>query len=324
MKQDLIEIPDLSKDEIKEIFDITFELKRNIPLSEQKRILANKSIGLIFHKPSTRTRVSFEVGVSQLGGQPLYLSANELQLRRGETVHDTGKVLSRYLDGLMIRTFSHQDVIDLAKYSAIPVINGLTNYNHPCQILADIYTAYEKIFTESELVDMEKLKQIKVAYIGAGNNVSNSWILGATYLGMDLTIASPAGFDPDPEVVKLGQKYAAASGSVLKITSDAVEAVSAADVIYTDVWVSMGEEEEKEERFKRLKPYQVNAALVANAKENYAFMHCLPAHRGEEVTDDVIDSDNSVVWQEAENRLHVQKGIMVKLMADKPFEEIDF
>lgn len=320
--KDLIEIPDFSIEEIKEVFDITFDLKRNISLEKQKRILAGKSLGMIFHKPSTRTRVSFEVGIWQLGGQPLYLGPNDLQLNRGETISDTAKVLSRYLKGIMIRTFSHQDVVELGKFATIPVINGLTNFNHPCQILGDIYTAYEEVFTKNEPIDMDKLKKIKVAFIGSGNNVCTSWLLGAAYLGLDISVASPNGFEPNADVVQRAEDIASESGSVIFITTDPKEAAQDADVIYTDVWVSMGEEEEAAERYKRLKPYQVNTNLVSFAKKDFKFMHCLPAHRGQEVTNEIIDSKNSAVLNEAENRLHLQKGIMVKLMADKPFSEI--
>jgi len=268
--------------------------------------LEGKTLGMIFTKPSTRTRVSFEVAIWQLGGYALYLSANDLQLRRGETIEDTGRVLSRYLDGIMIRTFDHQDVVDLAEASTIPVINGLTDLLHPCQGLTDIFTVYEKL---------GRLQGVKLVYVGDGNNVAHSLMNAGARTGMHVVVACPEGHEPDREVTAGAGEDARATGGVIEVSHDPRKAVEGADVIYTDVWTSMGQEEEREARHKALAPFQVNSALMAaTGKRGTLFMHCLPAHRGEEVTDEVIDGPNSVVFDQAENRLHTQKAILALLM----------
>ncbi len=303
--KDLISIADLSLEEIYEIFDVAKTLKEKLYMGEEHQLLKGKTLGMIFSKPSTRTRISFETGIYQLGGHGMYFNQNDLQLGRSENIHDTAKVLSRYLNGIMIRTFSHQDVIDLAKYATIPVINGLTDLLHPCQVLADLFTILEK---------KRKLQGLKLAYIGDGNNVAHSLLNGCSKVGMDIVVASPKGYEPKKEIVDNAKETARKMGSKVEIINNPVEAVKDADIVYTDVWASMGQEKEAEERRKIFKDFQVNLELVKYAKEDYLFMHCLPAHRGEEVVDEVIDSPNSIVFDEAENRLHVQKAIMALVM----------
>ncbi len=301
----LIEINDLSLEEIYQIFDLSKTLKEKLYTGEPHKLLEGKTLGMIFSKPSTRTRISFEAGIFQLGGMGMYFNQNDLQLKKSESVSDTAKVLSRYLSGIMIRTFDHQDVIDLAKYGSIPVINGLTDLHHPCQVLTDLFTILEKRRT---------LKGLKLAYIGDGNNMAHSLLHGCSKVGMDITIASPGGYTPLKSVVDESMVNAKYMGSKIEITEDPVAAVKDADIIYTDVWASMGQEKEAADRRKKFIKYQVNTELVKNAKDDYIFMHCLPAHRGDEATDEICDSPNSVIFDEAENRLHVQKAIMALVM----------
>jgi ornithine carbamoyltransferase len=301
----LIEINHLSLEEIYQIFDLSGTLKEKQNTGEPHKLLEGKTLGMIFSKPSTRTRISFETGIYQLGGMGMYFNQNDLQLKKSESVSDTAKVLSRYLNGIMIRTFDHQDVIDLAKFGSIPVINGLTDLHHPCQVLTDLFTVLEKRRT---------LKGLKLVYIGDGNNVAHSLLHGCSKVGMNITIASPSGYMPNQEIVAESKVNAKYMGSKIEITEDPVKAVSGADIIYTDVWASMGQEKEAAERRKKFIKYQVNSKLVKNAKDDYIFMHCLPAHRGDEVTDEICDSPNSVIFDEAENRLHVQKAIMALVM----------
>lgn len=297
----VVSIQDLSLEEIYEIFDLAKILKLRRLTGEPHRLLEGKKLGMIFSKPSTRTRVSFETGIYELGGIGFYFGPNDLQLGKSENIHDTAKVLSRYLDGIMIRTFSHQDVVDLAKYGDIPVINGLTDLLHPMQVLTDIFTVIEK---------KGDVRGLNWVYIGDGNNMAHSMLYGCSKVGINLTIASPSGYTPNEDIVKQARENAAYMGSTVEILSDPVEAVKNADIVYTDVWASMGQEGEAEERRKNFMKFQVNPELVKHAKEDYIFMHCLPAHRGDEVVDEVIDSPNSVVFDEAENRLHVQKAVM--------------
>jgi ornithine carbamoyltransferase len=301
----LVSIHDLTLEEIYEIFDVSKSLKEKLLTGEPHHLLAGKTLGMIFSKPSTRTRVSFEVGIYQLGGIGMYFGPNDLQLKKSESVSDTAKVLSRYLDGIMIRTFDHQDVVDLARYGSIPVINGLTDLLHPCQVLTDLFTILEK---------KRVLKGLKLAYIGDGNNMAHSLLNGCSKVGMDISIASPGGYKPLKEIVDNAMVNAKYMGSKVNIIDDPVEAVKDADIIYTDVWASMGQEKEAEDRKKIFKSFQVNSELVKHAKDDYLFMHCLPAHRGDEVTNEVADSPNSVIFDEAENRLHVQKAIMALVM----------
>lgn len=302
---DFISLHDCTPEQISGLLELAIKLKKEQKAGIPHPLLKGKTLGMIFTKSSTRTRVSFEVGMTQLGGYPLFLSSNDLQLGRGEPIYDTAKVLERYLDGIMIRTFSHQDVLDLAKYADIPVINALTDLLHPCQVLADLQTIYEK---------KGALKGLKLAYIGDGNNMANSLLYGCGKMGLDCAVATPAGYEPDAEVVENAKGDFAASGASMLLTQDPAEAIKDADIVYTDTWVSMGMETEKAERVKLFMPYQVNAALFAKAKDDAIFMHCLPAYRGYEVTEDVIDGAHSVIFDEAENRLHAQKAVMATLM----------
>lgn len=300
MAKNLISINDLSVKEIEGIFALASKIKKNKSAFASK--LKGKSVALIFQKPSNRTRVSFEVGVWQLGGNCIYLGPGEINLGVRESVEDVAKTLSRYLDAIVARTYKHSDVLDLAKYSKIPVINGLSDISHPCQGLADLFTMKERL---------GKLKGLNLAYIGDGNNVCHSLMYGSMKLGVNLKIATPKGYEPNKKIVR-------ESGIPLKnISNDPAAAVDSADVIYTDVWASMGEESEAEERKKIFKSFQINSSLVAKAKKNYLFMHCLPAHRGEEVSADIMDSKHSIVFDQAENRLHVQKAILVLLLGGK-------
>ena len=304
--QDLISLHDLTSEELKNLLELGLKLK-----SEQKNgiphpILKGKTLGMIFTKSSTRTRVSFEVCMTQLGGYPLFLSSNDIQLGRGETIHDTAKVLERYLDGIMIRTFAHSDVVELAEEASIPVINALTDLLHPCQVLADLMTAYEH---------KGRLEGLKFAYIGDGNNMAHSIMYGCAKAGLDCAIATPAQYQCDAEVVDNAKADFKANGKQLIITQDPIEAIKNADIVYTDTWVSMGQESEKEEKVKVFGDYQVNSKLWAHADKDAIFMHCLPAYRGFEVTPEIIDGPHSVIFDEAENRLHAQKAVMATLMA---------
>lgn len=303
--KDLLSINELSLEEVNQIFEVSKTLKQKQLIGEPHRVLEGKTLGMIFTKPSTRTRISFETGIYQLGGIGMYFGPNDLQLGRSESIADTARVLSRYINGIMIRTFAHQDVIDLAEGTSIPVINGLTDLLHPCQVLADLFTILEK---------KGKLKGLKLAYIGDGNNMAHSLLNGCSKVGMHISIASPSGYKPKVEIVNSAKKNAKYMGSKIEILDDPVKAVKNADIIYTDVWASMGQESEAADRKKKFMKYQVNPKLVKNAKEDYLFMHCLPAHRGDEVVNEVADSPNSVIFDEAENRLHVQKAIMALLM----------
>ena len=303
--KDLISLHDLTPKEVEELLTLGLKLKKELKSGIPHKILAGKTLGMIFTKSSTRTRVSFEVGMTQLGGYPLFLSSNDIQLGRGETIHDTAKVLERYLDGIMIRTYAHSDVIELAEEASIPVINALTDLLHPCQVLADLMTAYEHKGT---------LENLKLAYIGDGNNMAHSLMYGCAKAGMNCAVATPSGYKCDTEVVENAKADFKASGKELIITEDPVEAIKNADVVYTDTWVSMGQESEKAERQKIFMPYQVNKELFAYAKDDAVFMHCLPAYRGFEVTEDVIDGKQSVIFDEAENRLHAQKAAMATPM----------
>lgn len=304
--RDMIELDEYSTEEIQFLLDSAIEIKRKQKNGEVYQPLKGKTIGLIFEKSSTRTRVSFEAGMFQLGGHALFLSKNDIQLGRGEPISDTAQVMSRYLDGLMIRTFGHDNVVNLAKYASIPVINGLSDMAHPCQVLADLQTVLEH---------KGKLKGLKMAFIGDGNNMAHSLLIGGAKMGMHVAVASPKGYEADASIVKLSGEIAAQTGGKITITQDPIEAAKDADVIYTDVWASMGFEEEQAQREAAFADYQVNEELVKAAKPDYLFLHCLPAHRGEEVSEGVIDGANSVIFDQAENRLHAQKALMVALMA---------
>lgn len=301
----LLGLQDYTSDELYQIISLALELKEKQHKGIPHPLLQGKTLGMIFTKSSTRTRVSFEVGIFQLGGYGLFLSSDDIQLGRGETIEDTAKVLSRYVDGVMIRTFDQKDVEDLARYGSIPIINGLTDLLHPCQILADLMTVYEA---------KGKLKGLKLAYIGDGNNIAHSLLIGCSKVGMDITVASPDGYKPDEQIMFWARDNAASSGSKVHITSSPEQAVKGADVIYTDVWASMGQESEAKDRMEIFAEYQINSQLFSQANPDAIFLHCLPAHRGEEVTADVIDGSQSLVFDEAENRLHVQKAVMTLLM----------
>jgi len=305
MKKDLISIKDLSVKEIQDIFTLTCQLKKNKP--KFSKALSGKTLVLLFQKPSNRTRVSFEVGMYQLGGNAVYLSPGEINLGVRESIHDVAKTLSRYADAIVLRTFEHQNVLEMAKFAEAAVINGLSDFSHPCQALADIYTIKEKL----KLVEGKTL-----AYVGDGNNVCNSLLFACAKTGMNINVASPEGFAPEAAVLSEAKKLSA-GGAVIKLFYDPKEAVKNSDVIYTDVWASMGQEAEAEERKRAFKDFQINPKLVSLAKKNTLIMHCLPAHRGEEITADVIDGKNSVVFDQAENRMHVQKAILLKLLGDR-------
>lgn len=305
MKRDFLSIKDLTADEVYKIFDIAKKFKSERKKNRISPVLKGLSIGLLFTKPSTRTRVSFEVSIYELGGNSIYLSGQTTQISRGETIKDTAKVLSRYIDGLIIRTYRQEEVEEFAKWSEFSVINALTDLLHPCQVLSDFFTIYEK---------KGDLRKIKITYIGDGNNVCHSLILGADLLGVEIRISSPEKYMPSNEILKQVKNK-----NLLKIDTDPKKFISDADVIYTDTWVSMGEEKEAEERKKIFKNYQINRKLLKNAKEDFIFMHCLPAHRGWEVEDEIMDGKNSVVFDQAENKLHIQKSLLYFLFSeDRP------
>ena len=303
MKKDLISIKDLSLKEIEEIFALTDSLKKDKATYSQS--LKGKTIALIFQKPSNRTRVSFAVGIFQLGGQSIYLRPEEINLGVRETIKDVARTLSRYVEGIVLRTFEHKNVEELAHYASIPVINGLSDLSHPCQGLTDLYTIKEKLGL---------FKNITFAYIGDGNNVTHSLLYACAKVGLNINIATPKNFEPDKEVLRQAQEFARLSGATINLYSSAQEAAQKVDVLYTDVWTSMGQEKEARMRKKIFKDFQINKKLVSLAKKNCLIMHCLPAHRGDEITDEVIDSPHSIVFDQAENRLHVQKAILIKLL----------
>ena len=297
----LTKVADWSREELLEVLDLAAELKRLQHAREEHHLLPGRTLGMIFQKPSTRTRVSFEVGIYQLGGTGLYLSAGDLQLGRGETIKDTAVVLSRYLDGIMIRTFAQSDVEELAEHATVPVINGLTDTAHPCQALADVMTIRERF---------GRLEGLKVVYLGDGNNVCASLMVACAKLGVDFVAATPAGYRPDEEVVRIARE---AGGSV-ELTEDPRAAVEGADVLYTDVWTSMGQDAEREQRLRDLGGYGIDAELLKRAADGAVVLHCLPAHYGEEITEDVLYGPHSAVWDEAENRLHSQKALLALVL----------
>ncbi len=301
-----LSIHDFTTEQVMRVMDLAALLKAEQKAGVPHPILKGKTLGMIFLKPSTRTRISFEVAIWQLGGYGLFLNANDLQLKRGETVADTARVLSRYLDGIMIRTFAHSDVIELAREGSIPIINGLTDLLHPCQVMADLLTGIEKF---------GDLRGRKLAYVGDGNNMVHSLMYGGAKVGMHVTCACPAGYEPDPAVVAAARADGAATGARMEVVRDPKEAVRGADILYTDVWASMGQEAEHEKRVRDFQGYQINAELVDMANPDCIVMHCLPAHRGEEITDDAADGPHSVLWDEAENRLHAQKAILALTMS---------
>ncbi|MCM3773498.1 MULTISPECIES: ornithine carbamoyltransferase [Priestia] len=304
--KDLLTLKDLSSDDIMSLLESAIELKEKHKNGEIVTSLKGKTLGLIFEKSSTRTRVSFEAGMMQLGGNALFLSSQDLQIGRGETIADTARVLSEFIDAIMIRTFEHSKIEELADYASIPVINGLTDDYHPCQALADLLTIYEH---------KKSFEGLKVAYVGDGNNVAHSLMIACAKMGIDISIGCPDGYEPKDFVTDYVNEIAAKTGAKVTITKDPVEAVKNADAIYADVWTSMGQEEEAQKRLKIFAPYQVNDELAAYAKSDYLFLHCLPAHREEEVTASIIDGPNSVVFQQAGNRMHVQKALLQAILA---------
>jgi len=306
MLDNFISIHDLTLYQFSKILDISREIKDNPHRFRNK--LKGKILAMIFQKPSLRTRMTFEVGMLQLGGEAVYLSPSDIQIGTRETLYDMGKNLERWVDAIMIRTFAHQNVIDLTQACHIPVINALTDLLHPCQAMADFFTLKEK---------RGDLANFKLAYVGDGNNVCHSLLSAAAKAGSKMSVAAPPGYEPDPEIRKQAEEDGKETGASFSFTNDPSEAVENADAVYTDAWASMGQEQEKEKRGEIFAPFQVNKSLMAKAKEGVFFMHCLPAHRGEEVTDDVIDSSQSIVYDQAENRLHVQKVIMLSLLGKK-------
>lgn len=298
---------DVDAEDLYRIFDLSAILKKRFYLGEKViPVLRGRIIGLIFQKPSTRTRVSFEVAIKQLGGDSLYMSWNELQLGRGETIADTARVLSRYLDAVVARVYKQSDLEEFARYSSVPVINGLSDLEHPIQAISDFYTIQERF---------GRFKGLKIVFVGDGSdNVLNSLLAVGSRLGVDFWVATPPGYQPAKHILEKALRFAEESGGSINITDDPVKAVRDADVVYTDVWVSMGQEAEREKRVRDLAPYRVDVKLMSLAKKTAVFMHCLPAHRGEEVVDEVIDGPNSIVWDQAENRLHVQKALLALVL----------
>ncbi|MEE8241894.1 MAG: ornithine carbamoyltransferase [candidate division NC10 bacterium] len=308
MKRDLISIRDFTREEIEALFSLATDLKRRLKRGKSHPRLSGKTLALIFEKPSLRTRVSFEVAMTHLGGHAIYLAPQDIRLGARETVEDGARNLSRWVDGIVARTFEHTQVERLAQYTTVPVINGLTDLLHPCQVLCDLFTLHEK---------REKLKGLRVAFIGDGNNVCNSWLYGAAKMGIHFTVACPKGYEPHRDVFTKARAESEATYAVLEITHDAARAAREADVLYTDVWASMGHEEQRAKRMRDFKGFQVNQGLVNLAQKDVQVMHCLPAHRGEEITDEVMDGQHSIILDQAENRLHLQKAILVKLLGDE-------
>jgi len=304
--RDFVSLDDWSSEDLARILQTAATLKARHKTGQVDHPLRGKTLGMYFNKASTRTRLSFEVGIYQLGGYGLFLSGADLQLRRGETIADTARVFARYLDGVMIRTFAHSDVVEMAEHADIPIINGLTDSEHPCQVMADLMTIEEK---------KGRLKGLKLTYVGDGNNVAHSLMDGGAKFGLHIVIASPEGYGPDPAILERTKAIALKQGGSVQLTSDPIAGVTGADVVYTDVWASMGQEADSVNRLQRFQGFQVNRELMSFADPQALFMHCLPAHRGEEVSADVIDGPQSVVFDQAENRLHAQKGIMALIMA---------
>jgi ornithine carbamoyltransferase len=305
MKKDFLSILDLSAAELRRLVEDAVRLKKAHRAGRRSRALAGKTLGMLFTKPSTRTRLSFQAGMAQLGGTAIAIHPGEIQLQRGETLEDTARVVSRFLDGIVIRTFAHAEIEAWARSASIPVINGLSDWSHPCQILADLQTIREA---------KGSLERVKVAYVGDGNNVAHSWILAAGLLGIDFVLAAPKGYDPDPAVLRRAEALWRARGLPPRVVRDPAEAVAGADFLYTDVWTSMGQEKEARRRLRAFRGFQIDARLLARAKRDARVLHCLPAHRGEEIAAEVIDGPQSLVFDQAENRLHAQKALLIRLL----------
>jgi ornithine carbamoyltransferase len=308
MNRHLVTLDDLTRDDVSALFELAADLKAKRRQGVLHPLLSGKTLAMIFEKPSLRTRVTFEAGMTQLGGHAIYLTPADIRLGERETVQDAARNLERWVDGIVARTFSHQMVERLASYSRVPVINGLTDAHHPVQILCDLFTVWEK---------RRKVAGLRVVFVGDGNNVCHSWLQGAAKMGVHFTLACPKGYEPDPGIFAAALEAAQASGARLTVTHDPVAAVREADVLYTDVWTSMGQEEERARRLKDFQGFQVDARLVRLAASDVLVMHCLPAHRGEEITDEVMEGPHSIVFDEAENRLHMQKAVLVRLLAGK-------
>ncbi len=304
--KDLLTLLDYTSEEVQDLIKLSTQLKTITKAGRCPRLLEGKTLGMIFEKHSTRTRISFEVGMNQLGGKAMFMHSRDMQIGRGEPISDTGHVLSGYLDAIMIRANSHEMVKELAEHASIPVINGLTDLYHPCQALADLETIAE---------NKGELKGLKIAYVGDGNNVAHSLVVAAAHVGADIAVATPVGYEPNAEIIAKAQKIAKENGSIVTVTHDPIAAVKNADAVYADVWTSMGQEEESAKRLVDFKDYQINDQLVAHAKSDYMFLHCLPAHREEEVATSVIDGPNSYIFEQAENRLHAQKAVLVSILA---------
>jgi ornithine carbamoyltransferase len=303
--RDFLSVNDFSKEELQEILAEALRLKRELQEGREHHLLKGRTLGMVFQKPSTRTRVSFEVAMWQLGGQALFLSAQDLQIGRGEPLKDTARTLSRYLDGIMIRTFAHSEAEELAAFASVPVINGLTDLHHPCQAMADMLTLLERF---------GRLDGLQLAYVGDGNNVAHSLMLAAARLGLQMAVATPQGYEPNQEIVDAAKIDSALAGTSLLVTNDPELAVMGAQAVYTDVWASMGQEAEHAKRCTLFQPYQLNSRLLAQAAPGALVLHCLPAHRGEEITEQVLEGPQSAVFEQAENRLHVQKAVLAALL----------
>jgi len=303
--RDFLSMADLSRSEIQSLLELGISLKSQVRGGKLEPVLAGKVVGLLFEKPSTRTRVSFETAIYQLGGQAMYLRADELQLARGEPLKDTARILGAYLNGVVIRTYGHGTLVEFADYAPVPIINALSDLEHPTQIIADLMTVQEV---------RGRLAGLKFAWVGDGNNVCNSWLLGGAAMGMEVRVSCPKGYEPDTSIVRKAENLARESGGAIELIRDPRKAVEHADVIYTDVWVSMGQEKEAKRKEQRFKPYQINAKLVSKAKQDVAVMHCLPAHRGLEITDDVLEGPRSVVWKQAENKLHGARAVLAAFL----------
>lgn len=303
--RDFLSLLDFDRETLTYLLELAAKLKQDNKIGQTHHVLKNKTLGMIFAKPSLRTRVSFEVGIQQLGGNAIVLKQDEINLGVRETIADTARVLSRYVDGVMIRTFAQEDVVEFAKYADVPVINALTDLSHPCQVMADLLTIKEHFGT---------LEKLKLAYVGDGNNMTHSLMAGCAIFGMDISVGCPKDYEPDKDFTAKCFEIAKKSGSKIQITSNQIEAVKNANIVYTDVWASMGQEAEAEERRKIFRPYQVNKELLLNAADGVIVLHCLPAHRGEEITEDVLEEHASIIFEEAENRLHAQKAILASVM----------
>jgi ornithine carbamoyltransferase len=304
--RDFLSISDLQGDEIRSLLDLAMRLKSEAREGNLKHSLSGKVVGLLFEKPSTRTRASFETAVYQLGGQAMYLRADELQLARGEPLKDTARILGAYLNGIVIRTYAHQTLAEFAEYAPAPIINALSDLEHPTQIVADMLTVREV---------KGKLTGLKFAWVGDGNNVCNSWLLGGASVGMKVVVSCPKGYEPDKSVTVKSQRLSKESGGAIEFVRDPRKAVEGADVVYTDVWVSMGQEKSAKRKAQKFKAYQINTKLISKAKEDVAVMHCLPAHRGLEITDEVLEGPNSVVWKQAENKLHGARAVLASFLS---------